>query len=169
MTPTSRRAVSLAELVIAALVLAVGLVPIVGSIQSSAREARQLEAHAQGLARCRGLLEAVRVWGPAAFERALGGGASAEAPLPIDLPTDFTPPAAAGVPPGVASPVLSRMPALAERVTVRLVRRNAGGAGLYALRAVVSWRSPGDGNRTITAELVTLAGDPRASLVGGAP
>lgn len=143
------------EIVIASLVLACGLIPVVSSIQSSAREARQLEAHVQALARCRGLLDAARSWGPSTFELyATKGG---EVTLPLALPKDAprtTAPAA-----GEASPVLARISNLKEKVTVQAARQGAGGA-LYLLKATVSWDALGDERRATTVELVTLVGDP---------
>lgn len=145
---TRARGSLLAEMLLAAALLAFGLVPILGSFQSTAREARFLEYRSQALARARGLMQAARVHGPRAFEQALVGGS--EGRLPIALPT-----ASAGAPaPGE------------ERVTVKVVRR-AGTAALYLLTVRVVFVHPAAPERPVEITLVSLAGDPLASVNQG--
>lgn len=150
-----RRAVSLAEVLIASCILAMGLVPILGSLHTSNRDAVFLEFHTQALARARSLLEAARVWGPPAFDRLLAGKAEVQVPLA---------PAAGGPTVAPAQTLLEvRMGRVEERVTVTALTRR-GGAGLFLLRARVAWQHPGE-LRQHEVVLVTLVGDPRASQI----
>ena len=151
-----KRGVGLVEVLIAAAILAMGLLPIATSIQASARDARQLEAQTQALTRARGNLEAARVLGPEVFDRLLAS--AAEAPVPLRLPYDAS--GAAPVP-GVVT-LLDRMGAVEETVTVRVVRRH-GHAGLYLLRSRFAWQNPIEPGRH-QVELVTLVAGPLASI-----
>lgn len=149
-----RRGVSLIEVLIASCILVSGLVYILGSLQTSNRDAVFMEFHTQAVARARGLLEAARVWGPPAFDRLLAG--KAEAPVPL-APAS----AAAGAAP--AETLLDvRMGKVEETVIVSALTRR-GSAGLFLLKARVAWQHPGE-LRSHEVVLVTLVGDPRASL-----
>jgi hypothetical protein len=146
--------VSLAELLLAAGVLAFGLLPIVSGIQSTAREARFLEFRSQAISRAGGLLSAAQVLGPRVFAQVLGD--RDEAPLSLALP-----------PFPQSGPredtTVDRMGFLEETVTVKEVSR-AGAARLYMLTARVRWLHPSEPDRPQEVLLVTMQGDPRASI-----
>lgn len=147
-----RTGASIAELMIAAAILAFGLVPVISGIQSTAREARFLEFRSQAVARARGLLGAAQVLGPRVFEKAASGG---EGTLNIALP--------AGGAGSQGETVTDRIGYLDEKVTVREAA-SAGRAKLYVLTAVVRWVHPAEPNRPHELKLVTLQGDPLASI-----
>lgn len=150
------RGASLAELVLAAGVLAFGLVPVVASIQSTAREARFLEFRSQAIARARGLLSVAEVMGPRAFAKALADGT--EATLPITLPGG--PQTAAGT---SVEAVTEKIGYVDEKVQVREAAAS-GRARLYVLTAQVHWVHPAEPNRPQEVKLVTLQGDALASM-----
>ena len=155
MRHASRSALSLAEVLIAACILAMGLVPILGSLHAAGRDARLMEFHTQALVRARGLLEAAQVWGPAAFDKLLAG--QSVATVPVSLPAGK-----GGLAPAETF-VSVRMGKLDECVTVSVLERR-GAVALYLLKARVAWQSaiePGQ----YEVELVTIVGDPRASLI----
>lgn len=144
-----KRGVSLAEMVFAALILAIGLVPVVSGIQSTARDARLLESRSQVIARARGLLGAAQVLGPRVFEKATESGG--EATLAIALPG------------GGSDTSTDRIGYMDERVIVREVAR-VGRAKLYMLTAVLRWVHPADPAHPQEMRLVTLQGDPLISM-----
>lgn len=153
----TRAGVSILEVLLAAGILAFGLVPIMGSIQASTREARLLEFQTQALARARGCLEAARVLGPPAFDALLAD--KAVAVVPVALPSAA----------GTEASVLSLME-VTETVTVRLVERH-GGAGFYLLKCRVDWRLRAEERLTHTVELTTALASPLTSIndPGGGP
>lgn len=161
-----RRGVSLLEVLIAATILVIGLVPIMGYIQSAARDARLYEFHTQALVRARGLLEAARTLGPTTFEKALQG--KDEVRVPVNLPLE-APRGDKDSGPRVDT-LLSRMSPIQEGVSVRRVARH-GPSALYELRARVEWRLVTDSRRAMTVEVATLVGDPLLTIhdVGGEP
>jgi hypothetical protein len=149
-----RRGVSLAEMVFAALILAMGLVPVVSGIQSTARDARLLETRSQVIARARGMLGAAQVLGPRVFENAPEAGG--EATLQIGLP-------AGGAAKLGETSSAERIGYTDERVLVKEVAK-VGRAKLYKLTAVLRWVHPAEPTHPHEVQLVTLQGDPLISM-----
>jgi hypothetical protein len=151
-----RRGVSVLEVLIAASVLAFGLVPILGSIQSASKEARLLELHTQALARARGQLEAARVLGPRVLDQLLAG--KTEATVPVALPRTLAPEDKAG-----EVTLVGRMGRLQESVTVKVLDRQ-GPAALYLLRSRITWVLPSEERQPHSVEVSTMLASPLTSI-----
>lgn len=149
-----RRGVSAIEVVLALIVLAIFLLPVIGVAQSQEREAHFLEFELMAQRRCRGLIDFVLTQDVAALER---GRSASFRPGP-----DGVPEATIAVPPGLeGAGRIERMPVAGdvERPTpaggrlalvtdeLALGRAKVGAddsCQLYRIRARVTWRFPGD-------------------------
>jgi hypothetical protein len=179
--PARARGASALEVLMAAALIAVALVPIMGVSQSQEREAFELEYRTMAHWRARALVEAAIVAGVESLEeRLLAAGVPAERapddPVPEMAVPDALMPAGTAVleyqaaalrAPSPAAPGGGRAALFRDRLLVgRALVTGSGPAGpaclLYRVRARVTWVFPGDvarrEHRYELARLVARAG-----------